>query len=173
MPSSSSCARRRNDAWTARASDRTAWRILGHAEDTEDVVQETLLEALRAWRRGKIRNYGGFLRRVSTHRALDRLRQRRRTAPLAEDIEGPGVEAPSQSAEVREMTERLRDLLAELPRRQAQVFSMRCFAEMSNPEIAAVLEVSVEAVAVAYHKARKSLALQWNARASANRRPNR
>lgn len=152
---------------------RTAWRILGHVEDTEDVVQETLMEALRAWRRGKIRNHGGFLRRVSTHRALDRLRRRRRTAPLAENIEARDGEAPSHSAELEEMTDRLRRLLTEIPMRQAQVFSMRCFAEMSNPEIAAALKVSVDAVAVAFHKARKALALRWNAAATANRRPNR
>lgn len=152
---------------------RTAWRILGHVEDTEDVVQETLLELLRAMRRGEIQNCGGFIRRVVTHRALDRLRRRRRNARLSDDVEAREVEQPSRIAETREMALRLRNALSTLPRRQAQVLSMRCFAEMSNPEIARALNIRVEAVAVAYHKARRALALRWNEAEATKRSPSR
>src|SRR5258705_5955385 len=54
----------------------TAWRILGHAADTEDVVQEVFLEAYRL-RGYEVRHWGGLLRRLAACRALDRLRQRK------------------------------------------------------------------------------------------------
>ena len=50
---------------------RTAWRILGHAADTEDVVQESLLEAFEVHHAQTVSNWGGLLRRIATYRALD------------------------------------------------------------------------------------------------------
>ncbi len=56
----------------------TAWRILGHAADTEDVVQEVFLEVFRLRADGGVRSWPGYLRRMAACRALDRLRQKRR-----------------------------------------------------------------------------------------------
>jgi RNA polymerase sigma-70 factor (ECF subfamily) len=146
---------------------RTAWRILGHVQDTEDAVQEAFLEVLRAVRQAEVSNAGGLVRRVVTWRALDRLRQRKTTAQVSEEIPAPAAEQPGSVVETRELAERLRGLLCELPPRQAEVFSLRHFGELSNPEIAAALDISVEAVAVALHKARAALAAHWNRPANA------
>src|SRR5712692_6288546 len=56
----------------------TAWRILGHAADTEDVVQDVFLEVFRLRADGSVRNWAGYLRKMAACRALDRLRQKRR-----------------------------------------------------------------------------------------------
>lgn len=150
---------------------RTAWRILGHVQDTEDAVQEAFLEVLRAVRQEEVKNAGGLVRRVVAWRALDRLRQRRRAEQISEEISAPAAEQPSRVLEARESAERLRALLCELPDRPAEVFSLRYFGEMSNPEIAAALNVSVESVAVALYKARSALAAKWNRPATAMRSP--
>ena len=55
----------------------TAWRILGHAADTEDVVQEVFIEANRIRLTRTVRQWPGLLRRLAACRALDRLRQRK------------------------------------------------------------------------------------------------
>ena len=47
----------------------TAWRILGHNDDTEDAVQDALVDALRLHRQQPIANWGGLLRHLATRRA--------------------------------------------------------------------------------------------------------
>jgi DNA-directed RNA polymerase specialized sigma24 family protein len=56
----------------------TAWRLLGHAADTEDAVQEAFLEAFRLHGRQQVCNWGGLLQHLATRRAIDRLRRRHR-----------------------------------------------------------------------------------------------
>src|SRR5271166_5513482 len=43
----------------------TAWRILGHTADTEDVVQEVFLEACRLRAKQDVRSWGGLLHRLA------------------------------------------------------------------------------------------------------------
>lgn len=137
---------------------QTAWRILGHVHDTEDAVQDSLLEALRAYRNGEVHNWGGLLRQAATRRALDRLRKRRNAVVISASACSSRDGQPDTLAEAKELSDWLRAILTELPQRQAEVFSLRYFGELANPSIAATLRISVDAVAVALHKARNSIA---------------
>lgn len=134
-----------------------AWRILGHAADTEDVVQDVFLEAYKLRATQPVRHWGGLLRRLATCRALDRLRQRRRTVPLEGLALVSGDDDPEAKAIGSELSERLREAIAALPRREATVFCLRYFDDLSNQEIAEILSISQGAVAVALHKARARL----------------
>jgi len=138
----------------------TAWRILGHAADAEDAVQAALLDAFEAHRRGTVTNWGGFLRCLATRRAIDQLRKRRPTAVLDQEPTARLSDQPDAAAIARELAGRLRVAVAQLPDREASVFSLRYFGEMTNSEIAAVLDISTDAVGVALHKARKKLKRQ-------------
>jgi RNA polymerase sigma-70 factor (ECF subfamily) len=148
---------------------QTAWRILGHIQDTEDAVQEAMLEALRTDRKESVRNWGGLLRRTATRRALDRLRKRRGFSAISPHTPAPRDERPDSIAEARELAEWLRQTLTQLSERQAEVFCLRYFGEMTNTEIAATLAITVDAVGVALHKARSRIAQQWNERDKAIR----
>ena len=134
-----------------------AWRILGHAADTEDVVQEVFLEAYRLRAAGPVRHWRGLLRRMAACRALDRLRQRRSTRPL----DGLGLASrdhgPEENAAGAELAGRLRRAVGRLPPREAAVFCLRYFEDLSYQEIAEALHVTTGAVAVALHKARAKL----------------
>ncbi len=136
----------------------TAWRILGHAADAEEVVQEVFLEALRVQRAQHVERWPGLLRRLAACRALDRLRQRQRSRCLALDDGlpefGPGPEA---AAVGRELADRLRREVARLPQREGAVFCLRYFEDLSNQQIARALDISIGAVATALHKARAKL----------------
>jgi RNA polymerase sigma-70 factor (ECF subfamily) len=134
-----------------------AWRVLGHAQDTEDAVQDALVDALQLYRRDTVRNWGGLLRQLATRRALDRLRRRRPELPVESEPASPVSGQPEQLAAARELAVELRRAVADLPDRQAGVFSLRYFAELTNPEIATVLGISVEAVGVALSRARTAL----------------
>jgi RNA polymerase sigma-70 factor (ECF subfamily) len=135
----------------------TAWRVLGHVADTEDVVQEVFLHAHQYQQTRVVRCWPGLLRRVATCRALDRLRQRGGTVSLnGIDLYSPTAE-PDAVAVRNELAVRLRDAIAYLPEREAAVFCLRYFEDQTNPQIAETLSINCTAVATALHKARVKL----------------
>ena len=136
----------------------TAWRILGHAADTEDVVQDVFLEVFRLRADGSVRSWAGYLRKMAACRALDRLRQKRR--PVV-SLNGLALHSPTPEpdllAEEHELADRLRDAISELPEREAEVFCLRYFDDLSYQEIADSLDITTGAAAQALHKARGRL----------------
>jgi RNA polymerase sigma-70 factor (ECF subfamily) len=134
-----------------------AWRVLGHAADTEDVVQEVFMEAHRLWGDRPVRNWSAFLRRLATCRAIDRLRQRRFFVP----VDGLSLVAQEAGPEGRaighELADRLREAMTQLSEREAAIFSLRYFDDLSYDQIADTLEISRGAVAAMLHKARTRL----------------
>jgi len=151
-----------------------AWRLLGHAADTEDVVQDALLDAFRLRAGQPVDNWGALVRQLATRRAIDRLRKRRTTSlvpPGTFEVTAPESEQPESVAAERELADRFRWAIAELSDREASVFSLRYFGEMANSEIARTLGISTDAVGVALHKARKRLKELLGLQASASRRP--
>ncbi|HEX8204393.1 MAG TPA: sigma-70 family RNA polymerase sigma factor [Isosphaeraceae bacterium] len=143
----------------------TAWRLLGHAGDAEDAVQEALVDAFQILHRRRVENWGGLLRHLAARRAIDCLRTRRATRPLEHEPQAPASDRPDAAAIERELADRLRLAVADLPDREGTAFSLRFFGEMTNPEIAALLEVSTDAVAMAVCKARAKLKKRWPCRA--------
>jgi RNA polymerase sigma-70 factor (ECF subfamily) len=141
---------------------RTAYRLVGNEADAADAVQETFLSALDYSRGRTVRDWNALLVRLATHRSLDLLRRRRRSEGRAiglDDWSGvAGDEAdPSHPSINGELTDRLRTALAHLPVRQAEVFCLRAVQELSYRQIAAELDVSLPAVAVMLHRARRTL----------------
>lgn len=140
------------------AAYETAWRILGNSADVEDALQEALLEAFRMHqRRQVVVRWSGLLRRIVAYRSLDILRKRKGGEPLTAEPHDNGKGEPSSLAIRREQIERLRRQVALLPPREATVFTLRYFGEMSNLEIAAELDITAGAVAVALHKSREKI----------------
>jgi RNA polymerase sigma-70 factor (ECF subfamily) len=133
-----------------------AWRVLGHAADAEDVVQEAMLDALRLHEREPVSNWGGLLRQLAVRRAIDRLRQRRESVAAGEPL-APRSDQPDAAVAERELALRLRSALAQLPDREAMVFSLRYFGEMAGADIASTLGMTTEGVAVTLHRARDRL----------------
>lgn len=137
------------------AAYRAAWRVLGHAADAEDAVQDALVDGLRLYRRGGVACWAGLLRKLCVRRALDRLRRRRTVVPVTDrPARGP---APDAQAAADELEARFRAALAGLAPREAEVFGLHYFADLDNPRIAAQLDLATEAVAAALYKARKRL----------------
>jgi RNA polymerase sigma-70 factor (ECF subfamily) len=134
-----------------------AWRVLAHTADVEDVVQEVFLEAYRLQQSQAVKHWPALLRRMAACRALDRLRRRRHdTAPdnLALVAQAP---APEDEAIGRELEKRLRQAIARLPQREAEVFCLRYFEQLAHDQIATLLGITSSAVSTALHKARTRL----------------
>lgn len=135
----------------------TAWRILGHAADTEDVVQDVFIEADRIRQTRQVRHWGALLRRLAACRAIDRLRQRKDTQPLDDQVLVDRADTPDAAAMNNELSQRLRQAIATLPAQEGAVFCLRYFDDLSNQRIGEVLNLRPGAVAVALHKARARL----------------
>lgn len=148
---------------TARHAPRVlalARRMLRDEAEAEDVAQEAMLRLWRTapdWRPGEAKA-STWLHRVAANLCIDRLRRRRRlTDAEAPEVEDETPSALAQMAQV-ERGAALRAALDDLPDRQRQAVLLRHFAEMSNPEIAARLDVSVEAVESLIARGRRGLA---------------
>ncbi len=134
-----------------------AWRVLGHASDTEDAVQEAFFDAFQLHRSQQVASWGALLRRLATCRALDLLRKRRPAEPLSAAVAASASANPATVAVASELAQRLREALLQLAPREAEVFSLRYFGELTNEEIASELAMTTGAVGVALHKARARL----------------
>lgn len=125
-----------------------AARVLGDRAEAEDVVQEAMLRLWRVapeWRAGEAR-VATWLYRVVSNLCTDRLR-RRRMVPL-DSIADPADGAPGAVGGLieAERAAALQAALAGLPDRQRQAVVLRHLEGLTNPEIAAIMEIGVEAV---------------------------
>ena len=141
---------------------RTVYRLLGNRADAEDCFQETFLAAVQVWRREPVQYPHALLQRLATARALDRLRRRyRRGAHEAGAVEweeiSTGERQPGELAESADLSDRLREALAELPAKQAQAFCLFYLDGWDYQQIADHLEATVNAVGVLLHRARHRL----------------
>ena len=142
---------------SAPAVLRIACRILGIDSDAEDVAQDVFVEAWQLRETQQVLNWPGLLRRMAVMRSLDRLRQRRNTVPYDECSLVDNSQSPPGIAMRRELTQRLRERLCDLPEQQAAAFSLFYFEHLSRDEVADVLTTTPGAVSTALSKARRSL----------------
>jgi RNA polymerase sigma-70 factor (ECF subfamily) len=137
-----------------------AFRMLGDRAEAEDVTQEALLRLWKIapdWRRGEAR-VTTWLYRVTANLCTDRLRRRRGVG--LDQIAEPEDAAPSVT-DVMQDTARnkaLADALAQLPERQATAVALSHLEGLANPEIAAIMEISTEAVESLTARGKRSLA---------------
>lgn len=148
---------------TARHAPRVfavARRMLGDSGEAEDVTQESMLRLWRIapdWQAGQAA-LGTWLYRVAANLCIDRLRRRREVA--SESLPERADEAPGAVArmEAEDRAAALHEALGRLPDRQRLAVVLRHFEERSNPEIAEILDTSVEAVESLLGRARRELA---------------
>jgi RNA polymerase sigma-70 factor (ECF subfamily) len=141
---------------------RTVYRLLGNHQDAADCFQETFVSALDVARRQAVRSWPAMLTCLATMRALDRMRQRMRECGRYADVaELTAVTSPepgpAQQAETAELVREIRESVAQLPERQAQVFCLRYGSQMSYREIARELGLKTSDVGVLLHRARGRL----------------
>lgn len=139
-----------------------AYRVLGDRAEAEDVAQEALL---RLWKIAPDWDEQGaqvstWLYRVVMNLCIDIKRRRRGGSVDLDDIPEPAD--PSRSA-LEDMQDNARhdalmDALNMLSDRQRQAVVLRHIEELGNPEIAEVLEVSVEAVESLVARGKRALA---------------
>lgn len=140
---------------------RTAYRLLNNRADADECFQETFLAALEVSRREEVGNWRALLQRLAAARAVDRLRERCRRRCREETADWNALTGnepqPAQGALDAELAQRLRDALAQIPAKQAEVFCLHGLEGWSYQDIAEQLALSLTSVGVLLHRARKRL----------------
>lgn len=142
-----------------------AWRILKNESDAFDCCQDVFTEALQRTEddsKEPIENWGAFLNWLTTRRAIDLLRKRKRNSQPSllgeQDVllaDTSNVE--NVSLELSELTDWVRSQLTEMNSQMAECFWLCCVDELSYAEIAKQLEISTSHVGVNIHRARELL----------------
>jgi len=134
---------------------RTAYRITGNVADAEDVLQTVFLRmARRDDSADAVERPENYLRRAAVHAALDLVRARRSSAEVDLDHLPASRNSRPDQGDLREL---FRRALSELPARSAEIFTLRFFEGLTNPEIAQALGISSITVAVTLHRTRRIL----------------
>lgn len=134
---------------TAEAMDRygplvlsMAWRILPDPDEVQDIYQETFLQFHTSIVQGtQIEHPKAWLCRTALNAAFKRQQQRRRQTSegLPEQV-GDGAKEIEQAV----LVQKVRDLSADLPERQRQVFVLRNFEGLPFAQIASLLQCTEE-----------------------------
>ena len=145
---------------------RMAARVLGDAIEAEDVAQEAMLRLWTIaprWQDGGAR-VSTWAYRVAMNLCTDRLRRRRTTGLDAAGDPADGRPGAEQGLTEAARAEALQRALDALPDRQRQAVVLRHIEELSNPEIAEIMEIGVEAVESLTARGKRALALALQGR---------
>lgn len=136
-----------------------ALRLLGNAADAEDVAQDVMLKIWTSrgkWQEGKAR-FTTWLYRVITNRCID-LRRRPKTEDMdkAPDMADGKPDALStvHRDEVRTLLE---NAMEQLPEQQRTALILSYTDDLSNPEIAEIMDKSVSSVESLLKRGRQNL----------------
>ncbi|MCX5560224.1 RNA polymerase sigma factor [Streptomyces sp. NBC_00038] len=135
-------------------------------DDAEDVASDAWLEIARDLGRfkGDGAGFRGWTATIARHRALDHLRRlkvRPRATTLEQDVlELPGTHSTDGQALEALSTQDALELVARLPRDQAEAVLLRVVVGLDGPAAARVLGKRPGAVRTAAHRGLKRLARQ-------------
>lgn len=125
-------------------------RMLGDREEAEDVVQEAMLRLWRIapeWEPGRAKP-STWLLKVISNLCVDRHRKSRRMSVGIDGMPEQADDTPSVEATMIAGQRRsaLDEALLSLSDRQRQAVILRHIEGLANPEIASIMETSIEAV---------------------------
>lgn len=130
-----------------------ARRILGDADEAEDVVQEVFIRLCAGTGRfdGKA-SYSTWLYRVMVNSSINTLRARRRRERLSQ-VAAPPL-TPEEQVSGRELRRHFESALEEVSERHRQVLWLREVRGLSYPEIAGLLRIPEGTVKSALNRGR-------------------
>ncbi|MDE0111116.1 MAG: sigma-70 family RNA polymerase sigma factor [Albidovulum sp.] len=138
---------------------RLASNLLPDKADAEEITQETFLRLWKIapdWQRGRAK-VSTWLWRVAANLCADWLRKKRPAS--LQEIDDPADGRPMNEARLMDLDRAnvLKGELMKLPVRQRTAIALRHLECASNPEIAAAMSISVEAVESLLSRGMKTL----------------
>jgi RNA polymerase sigma factor (sigma-70 family) len=141
---------------------RAVYRLLRNYDDALECCQDALLDAHQFSLKSSVADWGPFLITLGTRRAIDRLRKRlsHRNSETSLDVVSEPVNdigGPVQCAEANELFDRLRQMVSQLPKKQAEAFWLTCIEGFSIDEISDLMSITANEARVLVHRARERL----------------
>ncbi len=140
---------------------RFALRILGDADEAQDVVQDVLIKVWNG--RGNmsgVNNWEAWCMRLTKNLSLDRVRTRQRKATLSIteglEIKQDGL-SPYENTALNESMKHISKLLSALPEKQRLVMHLRDIEGYSYKEIGETLELDMNQVKINLFRARNAV----------------
>jgi RNA polymerase sigma-70 factor (sigma-E family) len=124
---------------------RSAQALTGNRADAEDLVQATLVKAYQSWDRiDDAAALDTYVRRVMVNTHISGWRRRRVDEyPTDEIPDAPSAGDATRDSDLRDVVRRALD---RLPRQMRAAVMLRFYDDMTEPEVAAALGVSVGTV---------------------------
>jgi RNA polymerase sigma-70 factor (sigma-E family) len=128
----------------SRALLRAAQAMTGNKSDAEDLVQATLVKAYQSWDRiSDPAALDTYVRRVMVNTHISGWRRRRLDEYPTDDLpDSPEADATGD-ADLRDVVQRAID---RLPRQMRAAVMLRFYDDMTEPEVAAALGISIGTV---------------------------
>ena len=146
---------------------RVAFRLMGNAQDAEDMVQETYL---RLWKKREelppdIGDVEAYCARIVRNICLDALKapqMEEEHCPI-EELEMAQTGSLMQEMELKEEASIVKRIIGELPEQQRQIVKMRDVDDCSYEEIEQATGLTTVNIRVLLSRARKRIREQFNA----------
>lgn len=145
----------------------TVYRLVGHMEDAQDVVQETFLNAYQSLNNFKQESQlFTWLYRIAINTAISHKRKHRAVVSIdtsrngeagMEPFDGSETSRPGHAMERAEDERQVQDALNRLSPEHRIVLILKDMDELKYEEIAEILEVPIGTVRSRLHRARQEL----------------
>jgi RNA polymerase sigma-70 factor (ECF subfamily) len=135
-------------------------RMLGNAEDAEDVLQLAFVDVFRRLDQFRQEStIGAWIKRIVVNRCLDHLRKRKVMIESFDDQvhDVPQSEATNGSAELSYSVEDIQQAVYALPDGYRVVLTLYLFEGYDHEEISKILDISVSTSKSQYHRAKRKL----------------
>ncbi len=146
---------------------RAAYKVLGNAEDAEDVLQTVFLRLSRREDEVAMQSVESYLYRAAVNASLDLLRSRRDRTDVSLDQDGTSANLaiagrfdPEKDIDLKRW---IRQALPKLQGRAAEMFILRYVQDLNNREIARMFQTSQAVVAVTLFRTRTQLQKDFKA----------
>lgn len=146
---------------------RVAFRLMGNAQDAEDMVQETYL---RLWKKREelpadIENIEAYSVTIIRNLCLDAMKvpQIEEVAHPIEEFDIQQTNSLMREVELKEEASIIERIIGSLPKQQRQIVKMRDVDDCSYEEIEQVTGLSAVNIRVLLSRTRKKIREQFNA----------
>jgi RNA polymerase sigma-70 factor, ECF subfamily len=145
----------------------SVWRIVRNAEDTEDVVQDALLQILKKIKRIRAHpNPTAMILRICVNLAIDRQRRqtKRRDASqnaILDQLVDERAMPPDEALAQTEQQTRVLAALRDLPKREAEAIVLHVLEQLPYAAVADGMKCRESTVRVLVSKARRRLRKQF------------
>lgn len=141
----------------ARSMYNVGYRIVNHAGEAEDVLQEAFISAFRnlEYYRGDA-SFGAWLKRIVVNKAINVLKKRR-PEPMPEDADVAWVNPAEEEAEFPYTVDQVKRAIGDLPDGYRSVLTLYLLEGYDHAEIAEILGISESTSKSQFNRSKKKL----------------